>query len=143
MSYYSVDVFLLDAAILEAMKTQTYNPRRIDLRWSCFMASKSVLDTFLTVPLSNYHAIPYPMLCHVSFSLMNLFKHAFLEDPGWDLAYVRDTIKLESYFEILVSYHEAFKHVFGHTPNYRQSSGAVWNIIVRNFRLAIALKFQN
>jgi len=108
ISYLNVDVFLLDAAILETTKIQAYNPRRIDLRWSCLLGSKSLLDTFLTVPVSAYHTIPFTVMCQVSSSLMNLFKLAFLEDLGWDLIHVRNTIKLEYYFDNLVSMHQPF-----------------------------------
>ncbi len=34
---------------------------------------------------------------------MNLFKLCFVEDPGWDLVHVRETVDLTSYFDYLVS----------------------------------------
>ena len=112
MSYQSVNILLLEAAIMDTMRILTYNPRRIDLRWSCIMACKSLLDTFLAVPHSDYHAIPNSSLCHVSFSLMILFKVSFLEDPGWDLNHVRETIQLESYFNHFVSMHQSVQICF-------------------------------
>jgi hypothetical protein len=34
---------------------------------------------------------------------MNLFKLCFVEDPGWDLVHVRETVDLTSYFDHLMS----------------------------------------
>jgi hypothetical protein len=67
------------------------------------MASKLLLDAFLTVPFSAYHAVPIPNMVQISNALMNLFRLAFVEDPGWDLVHVRETINLPSYFEHIVS----------------------------------------
>jgi len=98
-----VQMFLTDAAILENWNIPTFNSRRIDLRWSCLIASKSLLDAFSTVPFSAYHAVPTSNVAQVAFALMNLFRLAFVEDPGWDLVHVRETINLPSYFEHFVS----------------------------------------
>ncbi|KAN0122915.1 hypothetical protein V8E51_001241 [Hyaloscypha variabilis] len=103
LSYHSAEIFLIDAALLEARNEQTFNSRWLDLRWDCLTSGKSLLDAFLTLPSSAYAAIPIPNLSQVSFCLMNLFKLAFVEDPGWDLIYVRDVIKLGSYFELFAS----------------------------------------
>ncbi|PMD39436.1 hypothetical protein L207DRAFT_583309 [Hyaloscypha variabilis F] len=100
LSYHSAEIFLIDAALLEARNEQMFNSRWLDLRWDCLTSGKSLLDAFLTLPSSAYAAIPIPNLSQVSFCLMNLFKLAFVEDPGWDLIYVRDVIKLGSYFEL-------------------------------------------
>lgn len=67
------------------------------------MASKSLLDAFLTLPLSACHAVPFPNLPQLGFGVLNLFKLAFVEDPGWDLVHVRETVHLASYFEHFVS----------------------------------------
>ena len=67
------------------------------------MASKSLLDAILTLPLSSYLAVPSLNLSQAAFGLVNLFKLAFVEDPGWDLVHVRETINLTSYFDRFVS----------------------------------------
>ncbi len=67
------------------------------------MACKSLLDAFLTLPLSVYHVVPVQNMSQVGFCLINLFKLTFAEDPGWDLAHVRETVNLASYFDHLVS----------------------------------------
>ena len=67
------------------------------------MASKSLLDAVITLPLAAYHAFPFPNLPQVALGLFTLFKLAIVEDPGWDLVHVRETINLASYFDHLVS----------------------------------------
>ncbi len=67
------------------------------------MAGKAVLDTFLTLPPSVYHVVPIPNLAQLGFCLINLFKLAFVEDPGWDLVHVRETANFTSYIDHFVS----------------------------------------
>ena len=116
MTYHSVEALLLDTAMTETMINQSYDPRRVDLSWSCLMAGKSVLDAFLADPLSAYHGIPFTKTCHLSSTLMNLFKFAFFENPGWELTHVREIIKLECYFDRLVSMHRNVEKFFS-TPS--------------------------
>lgn len=73
------------------------------------MASKSLLDAVVSLPLAAYHAFPFPNLPQVGVGLFNVFKLAFVEDPGWDLIHVRETINLASYLDHFVSKNDPLK----------------------------------
>lgn len=67
------------------------------------MVGKSLLDAFSNLPTSAYNAIAIPNMAQVAFCLMMLTKLTLVEIPGWDLAHVRETLDLASYFEHFVS----------------------------------------
>ena len=106
MNYHSTEVFLYEPALQQSPIAVGFvkgEPHRLDMLHSCLTSAKSLLDLFLAQPLSVYFALSVIELSHIGQSLATIFKLAIVDEPGWDLAYVRKTVNTCDYFERIIS----------------------------------------
>jgi hypothetical protein len=79
------------------------NTQRLDMLYASLMSAKSFLDVFLTLPVSLCNSMSIVTLSQLGHAMSIAFKLSFIEVPGWDIAHVRSTVDMNSYFEQLIS----------------------------------------
>ncbi|TVY78222.1 Transcriptional regulator WAR1 [Lachnellula suecica] len=106
MNYHSTEIFLYEPCLQQhpiAIGFTMGDPQRIDMLHACFVSAKSLLDIFLGQPLSVYSSITVLELSHIGQGLVTFFKLSMVDEPGWDLAYVRKIIGAGEYWDRLIS----------------------------------------
>ncbi|TVY94178.1 Transcriptional regulator, partial [Lachnellula willkommii] len=78
-------------------------PHRLDMLHSCLTSAKALLDLFLTQPLSVYYTLTSIELSHLGQSMATIFKLSMIDEPGWDLTYVRKTVNPRDYFDRMIN----------------------------------------
>src|ERR1700710_2208448 len=71
--------------------------------YTYLLCAKSLLDIFIEQPISSYSGFSVTNLAQIAHACSTLFKLSFLEEVGWDLVHVRQTVNLPAYFDQLIS----------------------------------------
>lgn len=71
--------------------------------YGCLVSSQKLLNGYINQPISAYKAFCVIDLSHMGRGLSTLLKLSLLEETGWDLAHVRQTVNLSYYFNELAS----------------------------------------
>lgn len=71
--------------------------------YACLLSAKSLLDVFVAQPLSAYFGFSITNLAQIGHACSTLFKLSLVEEMGWDLVHVRQTVNLSAYLDQLVS----------------------------------------
>jgi len=111
MNYHSTEIFLFEPALQQSPVAVGFvkdEPHRLDMLHSCLTSSKALLDLFLTQPLSVYYTLTSIDLANLGQSMATIFKLSMIDEPGWDLTYVRKTINPRDYFDRMIN---NFEHV--------------------------------
>ncbi|TVY19923.1 Transcriptional regulator WAR1 [Lachnellula arida] len=87
MNYHSTENFLYEPA----------------LQQSPIAVGFALLDLFLTQPLSVYYTLTSIELSHLGQSMATIFKLSMIDEPGWDLTYVRKTVNPRDYFDRMIN----------------------------------------
>lgn len=106
MNYHSVEAFLHEPCLQQNPISAGFSKggtHRLDMLHSCLISVTSLLDLFLTQPLTAYYALPAIELSSIGQALVTVFKLSMVDEPGWDLAYVRKTAKTPEYFDRMIS----------------------------------------
>lgn len=107
MSFNSDEVFTYEPAIYKPFfqnsATGSSNSQRIDMLYGCLVSSQKLLNGYINQPISAYKAFCVIDLSHMGRGLSTLLKLSLLEETGWDLAHVRQTVNLSYYFNELAS----------------------------------------
>jgi len=110
LGYQSAELYIFDPSLQKSLfPTSPSNPAnavRLDMLYSSLISTKTLLDSYLIQPVS-YSAFSALDLGQLGHGMSNLLKLSVLEEPGWDLAYVRQTMNLSYYFEQIISKFEA------------------------------------
>lgn len=69
----------------------------------CLLSAKTFLDLMLENPLSCYFGYSIINLSQIGHALSTLVKLSFVEEDGWNLTNVRETINLRSYFNRFIA----------------------------------------
>jgi hypothetical protein len=78
------------------------NAQRLDMLYSCLMASQALLNHILTQPLSSFRYFSIIQLAFTGVGLSTLFKLSMTEEPGWNLVDVRKTVNVTEFFHRLI-----------------------------------------
>jgi hypothetical protein len=106
MTYHSTEIFLYDPALQQSPIAVGFvkgEPHRLDMLHSCLTSAQSLLASFLAQPLSIYFSLCVIELSHIGQSLATIFKLTMVDEPGWDLTYVRKTANTCDYFDLMIS----------------------------------------
>lgn len=66
--------------------------QRLEYLYSCLETVKSATENFLTIPISDYPGISFPVFTQLVRYIIVLYKLSTLNDPVWDLNLVRGSI---------------------------------------------------
>jgi hypothetical protein len=110
LSYRSAEVYIYENGLQKALfPTSTLDPtpsHRLDMLYACVISTKGLLDSYLMHP-SSFFEFSALDLGHLGHGLSTLLKLSVLDDPCWDLAYLRRTVDLVSYLNQLIEKFEA------------------------------------
>ncbi len=67
------------------------------------MSCQALLNKFVEMPVSAYFGFSLMDLAHIGHSCSTLLKLSLVEELGWDLAHVRQTVNAEYYFDQIAS----------------------------------------
>jgi hypothetical protein len=105
MTFHSAEAFLSEPSAQLAsvpIGLGGGNTQRLDMLYSCLMASQSLLNHIVSQPISAYHSFSVIQLAFTGVGLSTLFKLSIVEEPGWNLVEVRKTVNISEYFERLI-----------------------------------------
>jgi hypothetical protein len=103
MKYHSCEVFLYDPCLQKHLFPPSSNSLRLDMLYACLLSAKNFLNLVLEQPLSIFFGLSILSLSQMGHAISTLAKLAFVEEDGWNLANVRETINLRSYFNQFVA----------------------------------------
>jgi hypothetical protein len=103
MTYYSAEIFLYESSLYVLSTPSTLTSQRIDMLYACLLSTKSLLDVIIAQPLSSYFGFSVTNLAEMGHACSTLFKLSLVEQAGWDLTHVRQTVNLVAYFDQLIS----------------------------------------
>ncbi|CAG8954323.1 hypothetical protein HYFRA_00005946 [Hymenoscyphus fraxineus] len=109
-TYYSVEVFLYEPIIQSNPPSFVFgngNAQRLEMLSTCLLAVQKLLDLSIAQKVSRFAALSGPQLSFIGLGLSTLFKLSVVEQPGWDLAQVRQSVKIFDYFDHLIKQFEA------------------------------------
>lgn len=66
--------------------------QRLEYLYTCLETVKSATENFLTIPISDYTGISFPVFTQLVRYIIVLYKLSTLNDPVWDLSLVRTNI---------------------------------------------------
>ncbi|KAK0112917.1 hypothetical protein ONS95_014638 [Cadophora gregata] len=115
MSFNSDEVFTYEPAIykpfFQGSTVGSVNSQRIDMLYGCLVSSQKLLNGYINQPISAYQAFSVIDLSHMGRGLSTLLKLSLIEEAGWDLAHVRQTLNVSYYFNELGSRFEQIGEV--------------------------------
>lgn len=115
MSLNSAEVFTFEPSIykpfFQASAVGGISSRRIDMLYGCLISSQKLLNGYINQPMSAYNGFCVIDLSHMGRGLSTLLKLSLVEETGWDLAHVRQTVDLSYYFNELASRFESIGEV--------------------------------
>jgi len=71
--------------------------------YACLMSCQTLLNSFIETPVSAYFGFSLMDLAHIGHSCSTLLKLSLVEEPGWDLAHVRQTVNAGYYLDQIAS----------------------------------------
>lgn len=103
MNLHDLNIFLYGISLQKSLFPGTTHSQRLDLFYACLMSCQTLLNKFVDMPISAYFAFSLMELAHIGHSYSTLLKLSLVEEPGWDLAHVRQTVNAEHYMDQLSS----------------------------------------
>jgi hypothetical protein len=103
MNLHDLNIFLYGISLQKSLFPGTTHSQRLDLFYACLMSCQTLLNKFIDMPVSAYFAFSLMELSHIGHTCSTLLKLSLVEEPGWDLAHVRQTVNAEHYFDQLSS----------------------------------------
>ncbi|CEO58808.1 hypothetical protein PMG11_03510 [Penicillium brasilianum] len=90
----SASVFYTELSIFGLVLSRKSPPgfQRLEYLYSCLETVKSATENFLTIPISDYPGISFPVFTQLVRYIIVLYKLSTLNDPAWDLNLVRGSI---------------------------------------------------
>jgi hypothetical protein len=79
--------------------SETGPAHRLDLLYSCLLSCQTLLNEFVDMPISAYFGFSLVDLAHIGHACSTLLKLSLVEEPGWDLVHVRQTVNAQYYFD--------------------------------------------
>jgi hypothetical protein len=76
------------------------NSHRLDMLNSCLNSIKLLLDLCIDQKIEAYFSFCGADSAALGYGLITLFKLHLVDEPGWDLEYVQQTISFANYFTI-------------------------------------------
>jgi hypothetical protein len=108
MKYHSCEIFLYDPCLQKHLFPPSSNSLRLDMLYACLLSAKTFLDLILEQPLSIFFGLSIPSLSQMGHAISTLVKLSFVEEDGWNLANVRDSINLGFYIgQFVASFEKA------------------------------------
>jgi hypothetical protein len=101
-NYYCAELALLEPSLQKSFFPTTLgagNSQRLDMLYTCLTSTKLFLDYCLNEPLAAYFTFCGVDLTQLGHGLSILFKLSLVDEVGWDLVNVRQTVNFASYFE--------------------------------------------
>jgi hypothetical protein len=106
-TYHSAQMFLdqpsLHKNLFATSNGESGTPQRLNMLYSCLLSAKRLLDLSISVPASDYLYHSLINNAHIGHGISILLKLTLIEEPGWDLAEVRQTADLPGYFNRLLA----------------------------------------
>ncbi|KAE9380143.1 hypothetical protein N431DRAFT_459105 [Stipitochalara longipes BDJ] len=99
LNLHDSNVFLYGIGLQKQLFAETGPTQRLDLFYACLISCQTLLNKFVDMPVSAYFGFSLMDLAHIGHSCSTLLKLSLVEEPGWDLAHVRQTVNAEYYFE--------------------------------------------
>jgi hypothetical protein len=103
MKYRSAEIFLFDSCIQKHLFPTASSSQRLDMLYACLLSAKQFLDFMLEQPQANYLGYSVINCSQIGHALSTLIKLCFVEEEGWNLANVRETINLQFYFNQFIA----------------------------------------
>jgi hypothetical protein len=103
MGLHDSNVFLYGIGLQKHLFPETGPAQRLDLLYACLMSCQTVLNQFVNMPVSAYFGFSLFELAHIGHSCSTLLKLSLVEEPGWDLTHVRQTVNAEYYLDQISS----------------------------------------
>ncbi|KIN04362.1 hypothetical protein OIDMADRAFT_176791 [Oidiodendron maius Zn] len=107
MKYRSTEIFLYDSCIQKHLFPTTGCSQRLDMLYSCLLTAKQFLDLVLEQPRRNYLGYNVINCSQIGHACSTLIKLSFVEEDGWNLGNVRETINLPFYLNQFITNFEA------------------------------------
>jgi hypothetical protein len=101
MNLHDSNVFLYGIALQKVLFPDTAPGQRLDLLYACLISCQTLLDEFVNMPVSSYLGFSLLELAHIGHCCSTLLKLSLVEEPGWDLMHVRQTVNAQYYFDQL------------------------------------------
>src|SRR4051794_20567879 len=98
MTYHSAEIFLYESSIYNSF-SPNFSSQRIDMLYSCLLAAQSLLEVFIAQPLTSFYGFAVVNLSQIGQACSTLFKLSLVEEVGWDLAQIRQTVNLGGYLD--------------------------------------------
>ncbi|KAG4437722.1 hypothetical protein IFR05_006805 [Cadophora sp. M221] len=115
MSFNSAEVFTFEQSIYKPFFQTSaiggVNSQRIDMLFGCLVSSQKLLNGYINQPIAAYKGLCVIDLSHMGRGLSTLLKLSLVEEAGWDLAHVRQTVDLSYYFNEVASRFESIGEV--------------------------------
>lgn len=106
IKYHSTEILLYDACIQKHLFPAASNPHRLDMLYACLLAAKTFVNLMLEQPPADYFGYSQINLSQIGHGLSTLIKLCFVEEDGWNLTNVRETINLHSCFGQIITHFE-------------------------------------
>ncbi|KAG0651383.1 hypothetical protein D0Z07_1617 [Hyphodiscus hymeniophilus] len=103
-TYHNAEVFFYEPCLHRSSFLSNQNSQRLDMLWACTIAAKSILDNFLSLPISLCNSMSIITIAQVGFAISTAFKLSFIEIPGWDLGQVRETLNFPEFSAQVISH---------------------------------------
>jgi hypothetical protein len=103
MNLHDSEVFLYGISLQKPLFPETAPAQRLDLFYACLISCQTLLNKFIDMPVSAYFGFSLMDLAHIGHSCSTLLKLSLVEEPGWDLAHVRQTVNAQYYFDQIAS----------------------------------------
>lgn len=97
MTYHSALVFTHEPSLHKSFFPSS-SIHRLDMLYSCLLSCQTLLNAYVSRPLSTFSGITTIDLAHMGRGLSILLKLSLLDEPGWDLPHIRQTVDLSYYF---------------------------------------------
>jgi len=102
-NYYCAQLGLLEPCVDKGLwpsgGPNVGNPHRLDMLYYALTVVKVLLDQVFGQPIEAYLAFSGADIVSLGYGLTTLIKLSFINEPGWDLNYVRQTVSFASYFD--------------------------------------------
>ncbi|KUJ08916.1 uncharacterized protein LY89DRAFT_329411 [Mollisia scopiformis] len=103
-SMFSTKLSIYTTAIRKAPFTvDSAGFQRLEHLYTSLNTVKAALDNFFAIPLSCYLRLSFPFFAQLSQSLVGLYRLSTLDDPAWDLTFVRSTVDLLDVLDRIIS----------------------------------------
>ncbi|KAH7336166.1 hypothetical protein BKA65DRAFT_28790 [Rhexocercosporidium sp. MPI-PUGE-AT-0058] len=114
-SFNSAEVFTFEPSIykpfFQTRAVGGINSQRIDMLYGCLVSSQKLLNCYIDQPIAAYKGLCVIDLSHMGRGLSTLLKLSLVEETGWDLVHIRQTVDLSYYFNELASRFERIGEV--------------------------------